>query len=253
MKSVAISGNKREERGSAKSNLLRKEEKVPCVIYGGKENIHFTINEVKFDKIINTPEVYFIDLDVDGAKFKSIIKEIQFHPVTDRVLHIDFLEVFEDKALTVKIPVKITGRSIGIANGGTLRTAKKVLRINGLPSAIPENIEVDITELKIGQSIKVGEIDYPGLTFLGADNAVVVAVKMSRAVIEDEEEEGEGLSEEELAAMSEEERAEYDKAQAEKAAEGGEGGDKPAAEGGNKPAEGGGDGEAKKEEATPAE
>ena len=125
MKSVALSGNKRAERGTASANILRKEEKIPCVIYGGKENIHFTVNEIKFNKIINTPEVYFIDLDVEGAKFKAIIKEVQFHPVTDRVLHIDFLEVFEDKAVTLKIPVKLTGRSKGIANGGTLRTAKK--------------------------------------------------------------------------------------------------------------------------------
>ena len=250
MKSVALSGNNRAERGTANASNLRKEEKIPCVIYGGKENTHFTINEVKFDKIINTPEVYFIDLDVEGNKFKAILKEVQFHPVSDRVLHVDFLEVFEDKAITLKIPVKLTGRSKGIANGGTLRTAKKILAINGLPSAIPENIEIDITELKIGQSIKVGEIDYPGLTFLGASNAVVVAVKISRAVVEDEEE-GEGLSEEELAAMSDEERAEYDKAQAEKA-EGGEGGDAKPAEGGDKPADGGGD--AKPEaEAAPAE
>lgn len=229
MKSVALSGNKRAERGTAKANILRKEEKVPCVIYsGGKENIHFTVNEVKFGKIINTPEIYFIDLDIDGTKIKAIIKALQFHPVTDRVLHVDFLEVFEDKAVTVRIPVKLTGRSKGIANGGTLRTAKNRLKINGLPSAIPENIEIDITELKIGQSIKVGELDFPGLTFLGADNAVVVAVKMSREVIEDEEEEVD------LEAMSDEERAEYEKAQAESG-------------------EGGGEGEAKKEEAAPAE
>ena len=231
MKSIEISGNIRAERGSANAGILRKEEKIPCVIYGGKENLHFTINEIKFDKIINTPEIYFIDLDVDGAKFKAIIKQVQFHPVTDRVLHVDFLEVFEDKAITVKIPVKLTGRSKGIANGGTLRTAKKILAINGLPSAIPENIEIDITNLRIGQSIKVGEIKYPGLTFLGASNAVVVAVKISRAVIEDEEEE-----EVDLESMSEEERAEYEKAQAEK-----------------DDGEGSGEGEAKKEEAAPAQ
>jgi len=221
MKSVALTGNKRAERGSSNANALRKEEQVPCVIYGGKENIHFTVNEVKFNKIINTPEVYFIDLEVDGAKFKSIIKAVQFHPVTDRVLHIDFLEVFDDKPITIKIPVKLTGRSKGIANGGTLRTAKKILAINGLPSAIPENIEIDITDLRIGQSIKVGELDYPGLTFLGADNAVVVAVKMSRVAIEDEEEDEEGTEGE----------------------EGAEGGDAPAGDGA----------EAKKEEAAPAE
>lgn len=193
MKSIALSGNKRAERGTSKANNLRKEEKVPAVIYGGKENVHITVNEVKFNKIINTPEVYFIDLDVEGAKFKAILKDVQFHPVTDRVLHIDFLEVSDDKALTIKIPVKLTGRSKGVASGGTLRTAKKILEINGLPNAIPENIEIDITELKIGQSIKVGNLDFPGLTFLGADNAVVVAVKMSRSVVaEAEGEEGEG-------------------------------------------------------------
>jgi len=219
MKSVALSGNKREERGTAKSNLLRKEEKIPCVIYGGKENVHFTVNEVKFNKLVNTPEVYFVDLDIDGAKVKAIIKAVQYHPVTDKPLHVDFLEVIEDKAITVKIPVKLIGRSKGIANGGTLRTAKKILAINGLPSAIPENIEIDITELRIGQSIKVGELNFPGLTFLGADNAVVVAVKMSRAVIADEEE-GEEGEETESAAT-------------------------PAAEDG--------EGEAKKEEAAPAE
>ena len=189
MKSVALNGNKRAERGSSKANNLRKEEKVPAVIYGGKENVHFTVNEVKFNKIINTPEVYFIDLDVDGAKYKAIIKEVQFHPVTDKVLHIDFLEVNEKKALTIKIPVKLTGRSRGVANGGTLKTPKPSLEINGLPNAIPENIEIDITALKIGDSVKVGDLDFPGLTFLGADNAVVVGVKMSRLAIADEEEE----------------------------------------------------------------
>ncbi|MDG1477880.1 MAG: 50S ribosomal protein L25/general stress protein Ctc [Vicingaceae bacterium] len=192
MKSVALNGNKRAERGTSNANNLRKEEKVPAVIYGGKENVHFTVNEVKFNKIINTPEVYFIDLDVDGAKFKAIIKDVQFHPVTDKVLHIDFLEVNDKKAVTIKIPVSLTGRSKGVANGGTLKTPKTSLEINGLPNAIPENIQIDITDLKIGDSVKVGDLDIPGLTFLGADNAVVVGVKMSRNVVAEQEEEGEG-------------------------------------------------------------
>ncbi|MFB0924567.1 MAG: 50S ribosomal protein L25 [Vicingaceae bacterium] len=188
MKSVALSGNTRAERGTSNANILRKEEKVPAVIYGGKENVHFTVNEVKFNKIINTPEVYFVDLDVDGAKFKAIIKDVQFHPVTDRVLHIDFLEVNDQKALTIKIPVNLTGRSKGVASGGTLKNPIKNIRVNGLPSAIPESIEIDTTDLKIGDSIKVGELNVDGLTFLGADNAVVVGVKMSRNVVEEEEE-----------------------------------------------------------------
>jgi len=194
MKSVALNGNKRAERGTSNANNLRKEEKVPAVIYGGKENVHFTVNEVKFNKIINTPEVYFIDLDVDGAKFKAIIKDVQFHPVTDKVLHIDFLEVDEKKALTINIPVNLTGRSKGVANGGTLKNPIKMLRVSGLPNAIPENIEIDMTELKIGDSIKVGELNFDGLTFLGASNAVVVGVKMSRNAVAEEvgEEEEEG-------------------------------------------------------------
>ena len=176
-----------------------------AVIYGGKENVHFTVSEVKFNKIINTPEVYFIDLDVDGAKFKAIIKDVQFHPVTDRVLHIDFLEVDEKKTLTIKIPVKLTGRSKGVADGGTLKTPKTSLEVNGLPNAIPENIEIDITELKIGDSIKVGDLDFSGLTFLGADNAVVVGVKMSRAVVIEDEEGEEGVAEAEAATEETEE------------------------------------------------
>jgi large subunit ribosomal protein L25 len=189
MKSVALIGNKRAERGTSNANILRKEEKVPAVIYGGKENVHFTVNEVKFNKIINTPEVYFIDLDVDGAKFKAIIKDVQFHPVTDRVLHIDFLEVDEKKSLTIKIPVRLVGRSKGVANGGALKNPIKMQTVSGLPAAIPEFVELDITELKIGDSIKVSDLNIPGLTFLGADNAVVAGVKMSRNAVADEEEE----------------------------------------------------------------
>lgn len=190
MKSVALNGNKRAERGTSNANILRKENKVPAVIYGGKENVHFTVNEVKFNKIINTPEVYFIDLDVDGAKFKAIIKDVQFHPVTDKVLHVDFLEVDEKKALKIRIPVNLTGRSKGVANGGTLKNPIKAIRVSGLPSAIPESIEIDTTELKIGDSIKIGELNVAGLTFEGTDNAVVVGVKMSRNAVDEEEEEG---------------------------------------------------------------
>jgi large subunit ribosomal protein L25 len=195
MKSVALNGNKRAERGTSNANNLRKEGIVPAVIYGGKENVHFTVSEMKFNKIINTPEVYFIDLDVDGAKFKAIIKDVQFHPVTDRVLHIDFLEVDEKKPLTIRIPVSLVGRSKGVANGGTLKNPIKMIRVVGLPAAIPESVEIDMTELKIGDSIKVGELNVDGLTFLGASNAVVVGVKMSRNVVADDAEGEEGAEE----------------------------------------------------------
>lgn len=191
MKSVALSGNKRAERGTSNAKSLRREEKVPCVIYGGKENVHFTVNEIAFGKLIHTPEVFFINLDIDGTAIKAIIKDVQYHPVTDRVMHVDFLEVTENKAVTVKLPVKLVGASKGVLNGGKLRMVTRKLEINGLPSALPEFIEIDITNVKIGQSIKVGEIKGEGLTFLDAANAVVIAVKRSRVVVaEDEEEEG---------------------------------------------------------------
>lgn len=191
MKSVALSGNKRAERGTSNAKSLRKEEQIPAVIYGGKENAHFTVNEVAFSKLVNTPEVFFIDLDIDGTTFKAIIKEVQYHPVTDRPIHVDFLEVFEDKAVTVKLPVKLTGNSRGVINGGKLRMVTRKLRVNGLPSALPEFIELDITDLRIGQSIKVDAINVDGLKFLDASNAVVVAIKRSRVSVADEEEEGE--------------------------------------------------------------
>ena len=191
MKSVALSGNNRAEKGSSKSNILRKEEKVPCVIYGGKENIHFSVNEILFSKIVHSPEVYFIDLDIDGKKYKAIIKAVQYHPVTDRPIHIDFLEVNENKALTVSIPVKLTGNARGVLNGGKLRMVTRKLKVSGLPNAIPEAVELDITNLRIGQSIKVGEIKVDGLAFLDASNAVVVAIKRSRVAAGDDVDEDE--------------------------------------------------------------
>lgn len=186
MKTVALSGNKRAERGSSNASSLRKEEKIPCVIYGGKENIHFSVNEIQFSKLINTPEVFFIDLDVEGTKFKVIIQDVQFHPVTDRPIHVDFLEVAEDKAVTIKLPVKLIGNSRGVMNGGKLRMVTRKLKVSGLPSALPEYIEIEITNLRIGQSIKVGEIEKEGLEFLDASNAVVVAIKRSRVSVADD-------------------------------------------------------------------
>lgn len=183
MKSVALSGNKRTERGASNANSLRKEKKVPCNLYGGKESILFAVEEIKFNKLINTPEVQFVDLDIDGAKFKSIIKEVQFHPVTDRTLHVDFLEVANDKSVAIHIPVTVTGTSKGVLSGGKLRMVTRKLKVIGLPAALPETIELDITELNIGQTIKVGDIKKEGLTFLDAANAVVLAVKMSRAAV----------------------------------------------------------------------
>lgn len=183
MKSIALKGNKRTDRGSSDAKSLRKEDKIPAVLYGGKESIHFMIDEIPFGKIINSPNVYFVDLNIDGTTVRSIIKEVQYHPVSDKVLHVDFLEVVAGKPVTVMLPIKVTGTSVGVISGGKLRTVTRRLRVRGLADSLPEVITVDITQLKIGQSIKVAEIKADGLTLLDAPNAVVVAVKMSRAAV----------------------------------------------------------------------
>ena len=118
MKSIALKGNKRTDRGSSDAKSLRKEDKIPAVLYGGKENIHFMVDDIPFGKIIHSPNVYFVDLNIDGTTVRSIIKEIQVHPVTDKVLHVDFLEVIPGKEVTVMLPIKITGTSKGVLNGG---------------------------------------------------------------------------------------------------------------------------------------
>ncbi|NCP46316.1 MAG: 50S ribosomal protein L25 [Flavobacteriales bacterium CG18_big_fil_WC_8_21_14_2_50_32_9] len=190
MKTIALSAIKRTEVGSVDAKQIRKEGNIPCNIYGVNGNTNFHVNAIIFNKIINSPEVYFVDLDIDGKKHKAIIKEVQFHPVTDKTLHVDFLEVSKDKLVNVTLPVKTTGTSKGVLAGGKLRMVTRRLKVRGLVEDLPEFIEVDITSLKIGQTFKVADLNVKGLTFLDAANAVVVAVKMSRVatVVDDEEE-----------------------------------------------------------------
>ena len=194
MKTIAISAVKRTEVGASNAKQVRKEGNIPCNLYGGEGNVNFHVNEIEFNKIINSPNVYFVNLDIEGKKVKAIIKEVQFHPVSDQTLHVDFLEVAEDTPVNVVLPIQTTGVSKGILAGGKLRVVTRRLKVRALPKDLPEFISVDITKLKIGQSVKVGELSVTGLTFLDAANAVVVAVKTSRAAAsaasqDDEEEE----------------------------------------------------------------
>jgi len=194
MKTIAISAVKRTEVGASNAKQVRKEGNIPCNLYGGEGNVNFFVNEIEFNKIINSPNVYFVNLDIEGKKVKAIIKEVQFHPVSDQTLHVDFLEVSEDTPVNVVLPIQTTGVSKGILAGGKLRVVTRRLKVRALAKDLPEFISVDITKLKIGQSVKVGELSVPGLTFLDAANAVVVAVKTSRAAAsaasqDDEEEE----------------------------------------------------------------
>lgn len=194
MKSVALEASVRDSvRKKSALNSMRKEGSVPGILYGGENNINIAVNEIAFGKLINTPEVHIIELNIDGKKIKAVIRDVQYHPVSDKPIHIDFYEVFEDKPMTMGIPVRVVGNSIGIKNGGKRSDKLRKLVLKALPTDMPDVVEVDITKLKIGQSIKVQDITLDGVELLDTPNAVVVAVKTSRVAVltDDEEEEGE--------------------------------------------------------------
>jgi len=201
MKTVDLSASKRDVvSGKSSLNQLRNEGKVPAVLYGGKENVHFSINEIAFEKLITTKEVYFINLDFDGSSKKAVIRDVQFHPVSDRPLHVDFMEVFDDKVVTMGVPVRYTGASIGVLNGGKRSDKLRKLVLKALPKDMPEEVVLDITKLKIGQSIKVQDVKLPNVELLDNPNSVIVAVKTSRVAVsgadlEEEETEGEATAE----------------------------------------------------------
>ena len=191
MKTVSLSGSPRENVGKKGANTLRKEGSIPAVVYGGKEQLHFSILENEAKKLVFTPNVYLIEIDVNGKKFKAILQETQVHPVTDRILHLDFLEVKENSAFKLNLPVRLEGFSKGVRNGGNLSQNFRTLKVMGLLKDMPDAVKIDITPLKIGEKIRVLDLNIPGLKFSDPENAVVVGVLTARAVIEEEEEEEE--------------------------------------------------------------
>ena len=209
MKSVSISAEKRVDLGKKEAKALRAAGKVPCVVYGGENNLHFAATEVAFNNLVYTPNVYTVAIDIEGSTVNALIKDIQFHPVTDRIIHVDFIELTPGKEVNTEIPVVITGNAIGVRNGGKLRKTLRKLSIRSTPENLPDAITLDITNMKIGDKIYVRDIDADKFDILTSGNAVVVAVKTARNVIEEEEEE---------------------------VAEGAEGSEAPAAEGSEAPA-----------------
>ena len=193
MKSLAISVKKRENVGKSDSKALRNQGKVPCVLYGGEKQVCFYAHENDLRKLVYTPDVFLVDLDIEGTKTSCILQDIQFHPVTDKILHIDFLEVFADKEVTVEIPVVLTGMAIGVRNGGNLLTRRNKIITRAIPGNLPDAIEIDISELKIGMFIYIKDLKSDKYSFLASDNSVVVGVKTARAaIVEEVEEEVEG-------------------------------------------------------------
>jgi large subunit ribosomal protein L25 len=185
MKSVSISGSPRANVGKTDATALRNAKKVPCVLYGGKEQVHFSVLAADFKDLIYTPNVNTVDLDIAGKKYKAILQEAQFHTVKDHLLHVDFLEVIAGKPVTMNIPVRTTGTSPGVRNGGKLNKKLKTLRVKGLVEKMPDSINIAIDTLEIGQGVRVGDIKVDGLTFLNAANITVVAVQVTRAAVEE--------------------------------------------------------------------
>lgn len=156
MKTVEIIGYKRANLGKSESKHLRAEGNVPCVLYGGNEQVHFYAPAIQFRDVIYTPEACFVKLNIEGATYSAILQDSQFHPVSENLLHADFLQLFEDKPVKMDIPVKMTGNAPGVANGGKLTVKTPRLGVKALPAKMPDHIELDISDLKLGQSIKVG-------------------------------------------------------------------------------------------------
>ncbi|GHT63044.1 50S ribosomal protein L25 [Bacteroidia bacterium] len=181
MKLFELTGSKREGTGKKAAKAYRKESLIPCVLYGGEEVVHFTITKDSVRKLIYTPEVYVVDLTIDGKNGKAILKETQFHPVSDELLHIDFLQVFEDKPVVLEIPIELEGLAEGVKAGGKLSKEMRKLKVKGLYKNFPEKLTINVENLEVGKSIQVGNIQFDNLELLNAKDNVVAAVKSTRA------------------------------------------------------------------------
>jgi len=196
MKSITIKGSERESVGKKATKALRNAGKVPCVVYGGEKPLHFSADELAFKKLVYTPNAHTVKVDLEkGDKLKAVMQDIQFHPVTDRILHVDFYQLFDDKEVTMDIPVRLQGNSPGVRNGGRLLFRNRKLTITALPDNLPDFFDIDISKLKIGDNILVESLLNDEFTILQPDSTVVVQVKTARAVVEVEEEDEEGIEE----------------------------------------------------------
>ena len=201
MKSITINGSKRESVGKSSAKVLRNAGKVPCVVYGGGKPVHFSANEISFSKLVYTPNAHTVAISLDGkSEINAIVQDIQFHPVSEKILHIDFLQLFESKEVTMTIPVKYEGNAPGVRNeGGILSKNKRKLSVRALPKDLPDYIKADISNLNLNDKITISDVSDDSFKFLHPDNMVVCQVKMSRASLslstEEEEENGEESSE----------------------------------------------------------
>ena len=172
---------KADQLGKKATKGLRREGLVPVVLYGGSETQHLVVKADDINKLIYTPDIFLIELDVEGKLIKAVLKEVQFHPVSDKTLHADLYEVSEDKPIVMSVPVVLNGHAVGVRAGGKLVREKRNLRVRAVYDKIPENLVIDVTNLKLGKTIQVHELSFEGLELVDAPQAVVCAVKQTRA------------------------------------------------------------------------
>jgi large subunit ribosomal protein L25 len=208
MKSITITGSQRESVGKVSTKALRNAGKVPCVLYGGDKPLHFSADETSFKKLVYTANVYTATIEVEGTKYHAILQDIQFHPVSDKILHVDFYQLFDDKLVAMNIPVRLVGTSPGVINGGSLSFPMRKLSVRALPADLPDFINADISDLKIGNKLIVSELADDKFSILHPENTVVVQVRTARAAVEEEEDEDEEGVEGEEGAETEETAAE---------------------------------------------
>lgn len=211
MKSLTIQGKKRESVGKVDTRALRNADQVPCVVYGGDKSIHFSTDVRSFKDLVYTPEAYTVVLELEGGEtIDCILQDIQFHPVTDAILHADFYMISDDKPVVMDIPVRLTGRSRGVVAGGVLRFNMRNLRVKAIPSKLPDEIVIDITPMRIGHKKFILDLKCDEYSLIHPDNAVVCMIKTARtaiATLDDEDDEDEGTEEGETSAAEGEENA----------------------------------------------
>ncbi|TNE26314.1 MAG: 50S ribosomal protein L25/general stress protein Ctc [Bacteroidetes bacterium] len=189
MNSIAIKGTVRTDLGTKYAKNLRKEGQVPCVVYGGEETIHFSAPILAFRDLVYTSMVHKAEIELDGKKVEAVVQDMQFDPLTDELVHMDLVELVEGKEVTVQAPVRLNGNARGVRNGGKLKHFLRYLKVKALPQDIPASIELDITDLRIGQAIRVGAVKTDKYAVLNAESAVIVTIKTARNAVEDTDEE----------------------------------------------------------------
>ena len=186
MKTASLSGSLRENVGKKGSSAIRKSGSIPGVLYGGTDQTHFTVEENSINKLVFSPDVFYIELDIDGKKVQCILQDIQFHPVTDRIVHIDLLEVVPGKEVRVNLPLRAEGTAEGVTNGGRIATLFRSVPVKGLIEKIPEAVTVDISPLTIGSTVRVRDLNIDGCTILLNESVLLFACKRTRLAVADE-------------------------------------------------------------------